>query len=163
NPRAKAKLLASVCSTRPGPAISFTPTQLMRVGWTCWSACTTTSTSCLRAVTRIVFRSPWTGCGTTTGMATARRRTTCERSSIRYCHRRDHHPMTTKQQFPVYYTRRAAMLSCGTSPRVFVVLPHDGAALPPVVQALFLNKHAPPAYGIELSNERKSESHIRLV
>jgi len=71
--------------------------------------------------------------------------------------------MTTRQEILDFYTCPAVMTSgCGYAP-MFAELPHDVAALARVVQGLLLHEHAAPAYGVELSAERKSESHIRAV
>jgi hypothetical protein len=46
---------------------------------------------------------------------------------------------------------------------LFDASPRDLAALVRIVQGLLLHEHAAPAYGVTLSDERRSESHIRPV
>src|SRR5215208_6376273 len=67
----------------------------------------------------------------------------------------------TAQQILDFYTRPAEMTSgCGHAP-MFDDLPHGMAALARVVQGLLLHEHWAAAYGVALSDERRSESHIR--
>jgi len=67
----------------------------------------------------------------------------------------------TAQQILDFYTRPAEMTSdCGHAP-MFDELPRDVAALARVVQGLLLHEHWAPGYGVALSDERRSESHIR--
>ena len=67
----------------------------------------------------------------------------------------------TTQQILDFYTRPSAMTSgCRHAP-MFDELPRDVAALARVVQGLLLHEHFAPAYGVTLSDERRSESHIR--
>jgi hypothetical protein len=70
--------------------------------------------------------------------------------------------MLTHQQILDFYIRPAAMTSgCGHAP-MFDELPGDVATLSRVVQGLLLHEHmAAPGYGVELSDERRGESHIR--
>jgi hypothetical protein len=69
----------------------------------------------------------------------------------------------TAQQILDFYTRPAEMTAgCGHAP-MFDELPRDVAALAHVVQGLLLHEHWAPAYGVALSDERRSESHIRPV
>jgi hypothetical protein len=71
--------------------------------------------------------------------------------------------MTTQQQILDFYTRPAAMTSgCGYT-SMFDGLPRDLLALARAVQGLLLHEHWAPAYGVALSDERRSESHIRPV
>jgi hypothetical protein len=69
----------------------------------------------------------------------------------------------TAQQVLDFYTRPAAMTSPGRHARLFAGLPRDVADLARVVQGLLLHEHFAPAYGVTLSDERRSESHIRTV
>jgi hypothetical protein len=72
--------------------------------------------------------------------------------------------MTTQQQILDFYTQPAAMNAGGEHTLQFKEMSGDVAALIPVVQGLLLHEHvAAPAYGVELSAERRSESHIRPV
>ena len=67
----------------------------------------------------------------------------------------------TAQQILDFYTRPAEMTSgCGYA-SMFDELPRDVAALTRIVQGLLLHEHWAPAYGAALSDERRSESHIR--
>jgi hypothetical protein len=72
--------------------------------------------------------------------------------------------MTTQQQILDFYTQPATMTSGRGHTSLFDELPDDVAALSRVVQGLLLHEHlAAPAYGVELSDERKGEAHIRPV
>ena len=71
--------------------------------------------------------------------------------------------MTRQQQILDFYTQPAVMTSAGGHASMFDELPRDVASLARVVQGLLLHEHAAPAYGVTLSNERRSESHIRPV
>lgn len=71
--------------------------------------------------------------------------------------------MTTPQHVLDFYTRPAAMTSAGAYAPMFDGLPHQLAALARVVQGLLLHEHWAPTYGVTLSDERRSESHIRPV
>jgi hypothetical protein len=71
--------------------------------------------------------------------------------------------MTTRQEILDFYTCPAVMTSGRGYAPLFAELPHDVSALARVVQGLLLHEHAAPAYGVELPDERKSESHIRTV
>src|SRR5262245_3051996 len=72
--------------------------------------------------------------------------------------------MTTQQQILDFYSQSAAMTAGREhSPRL-KELPGDVAALVPIVQGQLLHEHvATHAYGVELSDERRRESHIRPV
>jgi Transglutaminase-like superfamily len=67
----------------------------------------------------------------------------------------------TTQQILDFYTHPAEMTSSGGHAPRFDELPPDVAALARVVQGLLLHEHWAPAYGVALSDERRSESHIR--
>lgn len=71
--------------------------------------------------------------------------------------------MTTQQHVLDFYTGPAVMTSAGGYASLFDGLPRDVAALAHVVQGLLLHEHAAPLYGIALADERRSQSHIRLV
>jgi hypothetical protein len=60
-----------------------------------------------------------------------------------------------------FYTRPALMTSAGRYTPLFDDLPRDVAGLVRVVQGLLLHQHWAPVYGVTLSDERQSESHIR--
>lgn len=69
----------------------------------------------------------------------------------------------TTQQILDFYTRPAAMTSARRYTPLFEALPGDMAALVRVVQGLLLHEHWAPAYDVTLSDERRSEAHIRPV
>ncbi|HTN90808.1 MAG TPA: transglutaminase-like domain-containing protein [Sorangium sp.] len=70
--------------------------------------------------------------------------------------------MTAAQEILDFYARPAAMTSGGAhAPRLFDELPSDVASLVRVVQGLLLHQHWAGAYGVELSDERRGESHLR--
>lgn len=71
--------------------------------------------------------------------------------------------MTTQQEILDFYAHPTTMTFGGRYAPMFDRLPHDVASLTRVVQGLLLHEHAAPAYGVALSDERKSESHIRPV
>ena len=60
-----------------------------------------------------------------------------------------------------FYTRPAVMTSGGEHARMLDAVPRDLAGMARVVQGLLLHEHWAPAYGVKLSDERRSESHIR--
>jgi hypothetical protein len=62
-----------------------------------------------------------------------------------------------------FYGRPAAMTSAGRFAPLFDQLPRDVAGLTRVVQGLLLHEFAADWYGVSLSDERRSESHIRPV
>ncbi|XXY46011.1 transglutaminase domain-containing protein [Sorangium sp. So ce269] len=69
--------------------------------------------------------------------------------------------MTAAQEIREFYARPAAMTSGGAHAPRFDELPRDVASLVRVVQGLLLHQHWAQAYGVELSDERRSESHLR--
>ncbi|WP_437897902.1 hypothetical protein [Sorangium sp. So ce124] len=69
--------------------------------------------------------------------------------------------MTTPREILDFYTRPAAMTSGGAHAPRFDELPGDVASLVRVVQGLLLHLHWAQAYGVELSDERRGESHLR--
>jgi Transglutaminase-like superfamily len=70
---------------------------------------------------------------------------------------------TAQRQILDFYSRPAAMTAgCGYTP-MFQELPRDVAALVEIVQGLLLHEHWAPRYGVSLSDERRSESHVRPV
>jgi hypothetical protein len=72
--------------------------------------------------------------------------------------------MTAQQQILEFYTHPAAMTSGGEHSTHFKEMPGNVAALARIVQGLLLHEHvAAQAYGVELSDERRRESHIRPV
>jgi hypothetical protein len=72
--------------------------------------------------------------------------------------------MTTQQHILDFYTHPTGMTSAGDYAPMLELLPRNPAALTQVVQGLLLHEHlAAYAYGIELSHERRAETHIRSV
>jgi hypothetical protein len=71
--------------------------------------------------------------------------------------------MTTQQQILDFYTQPVAMTSARGYDPLFEELPDDISALVRVVQGLLLHEHWAPAYDMTLSDERRSESHLRPV
>lgn len=69
--------------------------------------------------------------------------------------------MKAPQEILDFYTRPAAMTSGGAHASRFDELPRDVPSLVRVVQGLVLHQHWARAYGVELSDERRSESHLR--
>lgn len=69
--------------------------------------------------------------------------------------------MTTPREILDFYRRPAAMTSGGAHAPRFDELPGDVASLVRVVQGLLLHLHWAQAYGVELSDERRGESHLR--
>lgn len=69
--------------------------------------------------------------------------------------------MTTQQQMLDFYTRPAAMTAVGCYAPLVDELPDDVPGLVRVVQGLLLHEHWAPAYGITLSDERRSKTHLR--
>ncbi|WP_437336143.1 transglutaminase-like domain-containing protein [Sorangium sp. So ce394] len=60
-----------------------------------------------------------------------------------------------------FYTRPGAMTSAGAHAPRLDELPSDVASLVRVVQGLLLHQHWAQAYGVELSDERRGEPHLR--
>jgi hypothetical protein len=60
-----------------------------------------------------------------------------------------------------FYTRPGTMTSGGEHARMLDAVPRDLAGMARVVQGLLLHEHWAPAYGVTLSDERRSQSHIR--
>ncbi len=71
------------------------------------------------------------------------------------------HSAVSREQILDFYTRPAAMTSGGGHAPLFDELPRDVAALAGVVQGLLLHQHWASVYGVELSDERRGEPHIR--
>jgi transglutaminase-like putative cysteine protease len=75
--------------------------------------------------------------------------------------------MTTTAQAPRildFYRRPGTMTSTGRHAAAFAGLPRDVAALARVVQGLAIHEYvASEFYGVEIPDERRSESHIRPV
>lgn len=70
--------------------------------------------------------------------------------------------MATQQIIFDFYTRSETMTSACGHTALFDGLPGDVATLARVVQGLLLHEHlAAPAYGVELTAQRRGESHIR--
>jgi hypothetical protein len=62
-----------------------------------------------------------------------------------------------------FYTYSASMTSGGKYEPMFNTLPNDVVGLTRIIQGLLLHEHASPLYGVTLTNERRSESHLRSV
>jgi hypothetical protein len=60
-----------------------------------------------------------------------------------------------------FYTRAATMTSAGEHARMLGEIPRDLAGMAGVVQGLLLHEHWARAYGVTLSDERRSQSQIR--
>lgn len=71
--------------------------------------------------------------------------------------------MTAQQHILDFYLRPAAITSSHRHAPMFNALPHDVTALVRVGQGLMLHEHAAPHYGVALTDERRSQSHIRPV
>ncbi|WP_437690296.1 transglutaminase-like domain-containing protein [Sorangium sp. So ce176] len=71
--------------------------------------------------------------------------------------------MKAPQEILDFYTRPAAMTSAGAHAPRLDGLPRDVPSLVRVVQGLLLHQHWAQAYGVELSDERRDESHLRPV
>jgi hypothetical protein len=70
---------------------------------------------------------------------------------------------TTHRRILEFYSRPGAMTSGGAYAHMFDEPPRDVAALVAIVQGLLLHEHWAPRYGAALSEERRSQSHIRPV
>jgi hypothetical protein len=62
-----------------------------------------------------------------------------------------------------FYRRPAAMTSAARFASLFDELPRDPAGLARIVQGLVLHEFASDWYGVSMTDERRSESHIRPV
>lgn len=62
-----------------------------------------------------------------------------------------------------FYAQPAAMTAMGNRARLFDELPGDVAALSPVLQGLQIHEYMAAAYGFEVSDPRRAESHLRPV
>jgi hypothetical protein len=71
--------------------------------------------------------------------------------------------MITRQHDLDFYARPATMTSAGRYAPLFDGLPRDVAGLAAVGQGLLIHEHIAPAYGVTLSDERRSSVHIRPV
>jgi hypothetical protein len=69
--------------------------------------------------------------------------------------------MTTQQQILDFYTQPATMTTLGPYAPLVDSLPDDVAGLVRTVQGLLLHGHWAPAYGVTLSDERRSQTHTR--
>ena len=61
------------------------------------------------------------------------------------------------------YSRPIAMSDPGRHAALFDGLPDEPVALAKTVQGLLIHQHIAPAYGVTLSREQQSQSHIRAV
>lgn len=71
--------------------------------------------------------------------------------------------MATREDILEFYRSPAKMTSSGAHAREVVPLPRDVPALARIVQGLLLHEHIAPAYGVELSDPRRSETHTRTA
>ena len=62
-----------------------------------------------------------------------------------------------------FYTKPAVMTSPGRHAQLLGTLPSEVADLAELVSSLLLHEHFAPEYGVTLSDERRAESHIRVV
>lgn len=62
-----------------------------------------------------------------------------------------------------YYARPAAMTSAGAHSALFEHLPHGLVDLVSIAQGLLIHEHIAPAYGVQLTDERRGSVHIRPV
>lgn len=69
----------------------------------------------------------------------------------------------TTQHHLDFYAQPAVMTSAGAYRSSFDALPGDVAGLAAVAQGLLIHEHMAPAYGVALSDERRSSVHIRPV
>jgi hypothetical protein len=69
---------------------------------------------------------------------------------------------TTKPSL-AFASQPAAMTSAGTQAPLFDGLPREVADLAAVAQGLLIHEHIAPAYGVELSDERRASVHLRPV
>lgn len=69
--------------------------------------------------------------------------------------------MVENQQILEFYTQEGAMTALRTHPSAFAGCPRDPAALTDVLHGLILHEHLAFAYGVTLSDERRSEVHVR--
>jgi hypothetical protein len=69
--------------------------------------------------------------------------------------------VATQQQMLDFYTQPASMTTLDQYAAPADDLPDDVAGLARTVQGLLLHEHWAPAYGITLSDERRSQTHLR--
>jgi hypothetical protein len=62
-----------------------------------------------------------------------------------------------------FFARPAVMTSAGKHAPLFDDLPREVADLAGVAQGLLIHEHIAPAYGVELSDERRSSVHVRTI
>lgn len=67
------------------------------------------------------------------------------------------------QQTQDFYERPAVMTSAGRHAELFDGLPADVAGLATIAQGILVHEHIAPAYGVTLSDERRSSVHIRPI
>lgn len=65
------------------------------------------------------------------------------------------------QQILDFYARPGRMTAAGRHAPLLAALPRERKPLAETVQGLLLHEHFAPSYGVELSPERRTESHIR--
>jgi len=69
--------------------------------------------------------------------------------------------MATQQQILDFYTQPTTMTATGRYAPLLEALPGDVAGIVRVVQGLLLHEHWASAYGVTLSDERRSKTHLR--
>ncbi len=69
----------------------------------------------------------------------------------------------TTEEILDYYRRTTPLTSPGKYASMFEKLPNDVASLVKVVQGLAIHEFAASYYGVEVPEQRKSESHLRSV
>lgn len=69
--------------------------------------------------------------------------------------------MTSQQEILAFYTQPARMTEIEHYAPLVGDLPDDVAGLARTVQGLLLHEHWAPAYGVTLSDERRSQTHLR--
>ena len=71
--------------------------------------------------------------------------------------------MTTQPDVLDFHRRQSRMSDPGKHSAAIAALPHDVAAIANAAQGLILHEHWSPAYGQTLSDERRSEVHLRAL
>jgi Transglutaminase-like superfamily len=68
-----------------------------------------------------------------------------------------------REEILVFYRMPAKMTSAGACAPALAALPRDIPSLVRIVQGLLLHEHIAPAYGVELSDARRGETHTRTA
>jgi hypothetical protein len=69
--------------------------------------------------------------------------------------------MATRQEILEFYRSAAKMTSLGAHAREIASLPSDVSTLARIVRGVLLHEHVAPAYGVELTDGRRRETHTR--